>query len=286
MTTLFQGIKESLQLMSLFFLPSRSRSQLVYEMLGEHNNLGKDTRFLNLGYWRTARHYDDACRDLALLLGQKSELKTTDDVLDVGCGFGEQDQLWMQEFMPQSIMAINITPTQIDQAKQKNHFETIEYRVASATELPFEANRFDKVLGLESAFHFDSREEFFKQALKVLKPGGKLVLADVYPYQNAKGWLNWLKIWWISGLWQVPLSNHYDTSSCKNKLMSIGFEDIEIEDISEHVWIPFKQYASQRVKDQDIQARVHPWIRYAWSMPNQAEQTFAYVILSATKPLA
>lgn len=283
---LLQRIKESSQLLSLFFLPSRSRSQLVYDMLGEHNNLGQDTRFLNLGYWRNAQNYDQACRDLALLLAQKADLQADQNVLDVGCGFGEQDQLWMQAFAPRSITAINITPGQIEIAKQNNRFENIQYQVASATDLPFEPTQFDTILALESAFHFDRREDFFKQAWKVLKPGGKLVLADVYPYQNAKGWLNWLKIWWISGLWQVPLSNHYDLSVCQSKLKAIGFEAIEIEDISEDVWIPFKQYAAQRVKDRDIQARVHPWIRFAWSLPNQAETTFAYVILSARKPLA
>jgi SAM-dependent methyltransferase len=283
--TLLQRIKESLQLLSLFLWPSRSRSVMVYRMLGEHNNLGQKTRFLNLGYWKTAKHYDNACRDLALLLGQKSELNPEDTVLDVGCGFGEQDQLWMQAFKPRSISAINITPAQIERAKADNRFEAVNYQVASATDLPFEADHFDKILALESAFHFDSRELFFSQALKVLKPGGKMVLADVYPYHNASGWLSWLKVWWISGLWQVPLSNHYNLSHCKAKLVALGFEQIEIEDISEYVWMPFKNFAAQRVKDQDIQARVHPWIRFVWSLPNQAENTYAYVILSATKPL-
>jgi len=39
----------------------------------------------NLGYWQTAEDYSAACRDLAVLLGEKASLSSHSAVFDAGC---------------------------------------------------------------------------------------------------------------------------------------------------------------------------------------------------------
>lgn len=274
---------ESLKLLSLFLWPSRDRSVSVYELLGKHNNLAKQSRFLNLGYWKQATDYDQACRDLALLVAERAELSPQDELLDVGCGFGEQDALWMERFGPKQITAINIVPLHLEYARTHFAHPQIEFKQASATALPFENQRFDKIIALESAFHFNTREDFFKEAWRVLKPGGRLVLADSLPYKTPKSPFEWFQTWLFSGLWQVPLANSYDPDTCRQKLQSIGFEAVEIEDISAEVWLPFKRYAQARVQDPEIRQRVHPWLRNIWGNPNLASGAIAYVLIEARK---
>lgn len=277
-------LTDTFKILSLMLGPSRTRSRSVYDLLGRDNNLGSDTRYLNLGYWKDADNYDAACRNLALLLGERAQFNREDKVLDVGCGFGEQDSLWMKMFNPGHITAINITPLHIETAWERQAHPRIDYRVASATELPFPAESFSKVIGLESAFHFNTREAFFREAFRVLKPGGKLILADLFPYKTPANPADWALAWLAGGFWQIPLANSYDEKTYRQKLTQAGFADIAVEDIAEHVWKPFQFYAQQRVQDPEIRKRVHPVIRKSWGTPTDVTNMMAYAIIEAHKP--
>lgn len=276
-------LKESLQLLGLMLGPARNRSVAVYNLLADRHNLGEQTRFINMGYWAEASHYDQACRDLALKLGQLAELGPHDQVLDVGCGFGEQDMLWMQHFAPREITAISITPLQIAAARRQQRHPRLHFLVADATHLPFADASFDKVLALESAFHFQTREGFFAEARRVLRPGGLLVLADSLPYQTPKGLLAKARVWAMGGMWQVPLANQYSPADYQTRLQSAGFELLDWQDISEQVWLPFKRFAQQRVNDPEIRQRVNPLLRRIWSTEHKALSELAYVLVKARR---
>lgn len=64
--------------------------------------------------------------------------------------------------------------------KSNRQITQIEFVQGNACELPFEDNSFDVVTAVECVFHFPSREQFFRKARRVLKPGGHLVQAELF----------------------------------------------------------------------------------------------------------
>ena len=148
-------VKESAKLLMLLLNPSKNRAPEVYNLLATHNNLADKSLYLNLGYWETATTYDDACEALADQLGVAASFEATDEVLDVGFGFGDQDKFWVEKYGPKRIVGINITESQVAEAKTRNAHERIEFRHGSATEMPFEAfERRLEIPGLRSEAAF------------------------------------------------------------------------------------------------------------------------------------
>src|SRR4051812_26966794 len=54
--------------------------------------------WLNLGYWKNARTYPEAATVMAALLADAARLGPTDEQLDVGFGFAEQDFFWLERY--------------------------------------------------------------------------------------------------------------------------------------------------------------------------------------------
>jgi len=97
-------------------------------------------------------------------------------MLDVACGPGASTQRLALAVAPATITGINISDTQIADARTRAPDCT--FHVMNATELDFPDNHFDAVICVESAYHFDTRDKFLEEAHRVLKPGGSLVMSD------------------------------------------------------------------------------------------------------------
>lgn len=276
-------ILETARLLSLFLLPSKCcQPEKIYDILSTHNNLAEDSLYLNLGYWKSASTYDAACEALAELLGEYALLNPADRVLDVGCGFGDADNYWLDRFGLSSIAAINVTRSQIDKARDRFNDERLLFQYGSALQIPFKTGAFSKVLALESAFHFEPREAFFAEASRVLESGGRLALADIVSSYSPQG----IVANWVAkrgrALWQTPECNLYDAETYVDKLKEAGFTNIEVTSITEHVFSPFKSFAQRRVMDEDVHKRVHPLLRKIWAASHGGLDSLEYLIITAT----
>ncbi len=100
-------------------------------------NLQLGETWMNFGYWGAQAPVDlrpasntlglgpgrpgfaEACRSLARVVAAEAKLCATDRVLDVGCGAGEQDILWRDEYNVASIVAIDPVEAQVNIGRRR-----------------------------------------------------------------------------------------------------------------------------------------------------------------------
>lgn len=110
-------------------------------------------------------------RNLALRLLGKYVTAPVARVLDVGCGTGAMLGQLSKTTQP---VGLDVNPEALKMTKSRAGFDLVQ---GSGSQLPFSANQFDAVVGLDVFEHIEDHEEAFAEAFRVLKPGGYLILS-------------------------------------------------------------------------------------------------------------
>jgi ubiquinone/menaquinone biosynthesis C-methylase UbiE len=265
----------------------------VYDLIGMASPTG-NALYLNLGYWPAARDVDEASEALALLVAATGSMGAADTVLDCGFGFGDQDLLWAERCGPAKIIGLNTTASQVRVARQRvvdaGLAGRVDLREGSATRMPIDDASIDLVVALESAFHFDTREDFFAEAFRVLVPGGRLVTADIIPTPQAAGSIQRFRqrlSWYlVASRFNIPDENAYGIEAYERKLQLSGYEAMSVRSIREDVYAPLHEFLAANPA---FLRRQHPLARLLAraTLMRPAASVYAgldYVIGYAAKP--
>jgi len=104
-------------------------------------------------------------------------------LLEVGCGNGVQANYIRSAYQPSYVYGIDISEMHIglarDEAKRQG-FAGIDFAVDDAQALRTAADEsFDLAICTESAHHYPDKTKFLSQLKRVLRPGGRFVIADL-----------------------------------------------------------------------------------------------------------
>ena len=211
------------------------------------------------------------------------------NILDIGCGYGDQDILWHKQLNDTcKITAIDISEKQINFACQNRDKQLIPknklvFDMCDAMNVhnKYKDQRFDTVICLESAFHYPNRPAFFKNVSTLLQPGGIFVIGDIvlnnnndkldYPRQVCMN----LFMRVFSDFLNMQQDNLIVENEWHSHLSSAGFQIVEKDNITENTFIPYyNNFFKIYIKKQNLPE----WISSTLISIFNYTQPFSYVI--------
>ena len=189
------------------------------------------SRSLHYGYWDSStKNFHEALLNINKILAQKAGITKQHKVLDAGCGIGGSS-LWLAKNIGCNVTGISLSAKQVQTANNLAYAENLQslaiFEQQDFTATKYEAESFDIIWAIESVCHASDKSKFINEAYRLLKKGGRLILADFFKQENLAEKDAALIKQWANG-WAID-----DFATIKNfteQLKNAGFHNTHIED--------------------------------------------------------
>jgi len=145
-------------------------------------------RHIHHGYWvKGDETKEDAQVRLIEEMISRGGMRPGAKVLDVGCGVGGTS-IHLAKNLKASMTGITLSPVQREMAEKIAAEEGVQastsFHRMDGENMTFDDQSFDFVWICEVLSHFSRKDKFFSSAQRVLKPQGRIILADWFKAPN------------------------------------------------------------------------------------------------------
>lgn len=201
----------------------------------------KTTPALHFGYYdEKATKHEQAIFRVNEVLADWANVTEGSKVLDAGCGLGNTS-LWLAQNRKADVTGITLVQKQVDTAyalAKKQNITGANFQVADYLKTPFADNSFDVIWACEALCHAPDKSLFYKEAFRVLKPGGRIVIAENLRPSRPMSAENEKFLHDIFDAWAIPdldtLEEH------KQHAVNAGFINFQYKDVTKNVWVSYK----------------------------------------------
>jgi len=264
-----------------------TRVGAFYDLMGEFLT-GVYGANIHYGWWDSdddPATLEQAQERLNDLIAERLRVGAGHQVLDIGCGTGGPARR-VATVTGARVLGVSISAWQVQQATDTSPTHLagqVSYRYADATDLPLPDGTFDAAMALETLVHIADKPAALREALRVLRPGGRLVITDLTERTAMTGDQ---RAAWAA----MPVAAAGSAQSYVDELQTAGFEVVEVLDATGQIGRSFAAIRGVLERPDPVAAR-----RYGARMLEQMRAGIAalmtvsadclgYTLLTAVKP--